>query len=303
MAHVPGSTIAHPFRAMGTEVALIAAGSVEPDVFARGARVVEALFAREERRCSRFQLDSELSRLNAGSSGWTRVSARLAEIVGLALDAAARTDGRFDPTVLRALESLGYDRDFDRVRAGAGDAVPPPGTCGRWGEVAVDGERVLVPEGVGLDLGGIAKGWTVDLAATAAVDGGLEWAIVNAGGDLRIAGEPPAEGTSIAIEDPADPGSEIARVVLDSGAIATSSVTRRAWGEGRHHVIDPRTGTCAATGVIQATAWAPTCTDAEVASKVALLEGPAALGGLEALLVLEDGRVVTNLPVALGAAA
>jgi thiamine biosynthesis lipoprotein len=147
-----------------------------------------------------------------------------------------------------------------------------------------------------LDLGGLAKGWTVDLAAQAAVACGLPWALVNAGGDLRIAGAAPAEGIAIAIEDPeATSRDTFDELILTSGALATSCVTRRAWGPELHHLIDPRTGAPADTGVLQATVWAPRCVDAEIGSKVALLEGEGALATTAAALVMDDGTVVTNL--------
>jgi thiamine biosynthesis lipoprotein len=148
---------------------------------------------------------------------------------------------------------------------------------------------------VGLDLGGIAKGWTVDVAAEAAVACGLSWAMVNAGGDLRITGTTPAEGLDVAIEDPEATEAEAGRVVLDTGALATSSVTRRAWGDGLHHLIDPSTGRPAVGPVLQATVWAPTCAEAEVRAKEALLQGGSYLDRGAGVLVLADGRILTNL--------
>jgi thiamine biosynthesis lipoprotein len=292
IAHI---TPADTFGAMGTEVTLLVPAGTRTLVVERAIRSVRALFTREERRCSRFRPGSELSYVNARSGRWTRISPGLAEIVRIALDAAERTGGLFDPTVLPTLEAFGYDRDFDEIIAGARDVVRPAPPCGRWADVQVGSERVFLPREVRLDLGGIAKGWTADRAAAAALAAGLRWAVVNAGGDLRLAGRAPREGIVVALEDPDAPGHEMARAVLDEGAIATSSVTRRAWGPGRHHLIDPRTGAPATTGVRQATVWAPTCAEAEVASKVALLDGEASLASVCGLLVMDDGRVLTNL--------
>ena len=91
-----------------------------------------------------------------------------------------------------------------------------------------------------MDFGGIAKGWAVDLAARSAIEAGLGWALVNAGGDIRVAGT--TREAEIAIEDPFDRSKELARIVITEGAVATSSTTRRTWGPGLHHLIDPRTG-------------------------------------------------------------
>jgi FAD:protein FMN transferase len=283
------------FRAMGTDVTLVADRLADTGAFERAARSVELVFAVEERRFSRFRADSELAGVNARAGRRTRVSPPFAEVLRLALTAARTTGGRFDPTVLPALRALGYDRDFDEVLAGARAALSPVEPCGRWDLIELDATSVWFPAGVEIDLGGIAKGWTADRAAERAVAEGLPWAIVNAGGDLRLAGDPPPDGVEIAVEDPEWFDGELARVRLDHGALATSSITRRAWGPGLHHVIDPRTGAPARREVLQATVWAPTCAEAEVLATGALLEGPPALERVPAMLVLGDGTVATTI--------
>ena len=80
-----------------------------------------------------------------------------------------------------------------------------------------------------------------------------------------------------------------------AGAVATSSIARRSWtgpdGGPAHHLLDPATGRPAFTGVVQASALAPTALEAERRSKAALLSGPDAApdhlvhGGV---LVLDD---------------
>ena len=145
---------------------------------------------------------------------------------------------------------------------------------------------MFLPEGVALDFGGIAKGWAADRASEAVES--LPWAVVDAGGDLRIGGSTPDGGLDIAVEDPISPGSEVVRLKLTFGALATSSVTRRSWGPRLHHIIDPRTGRPAITRVLQATAWAETCAEAEVRATWALLAGPT-------ILFLDGGEVLLNL--------
>ncbi len=295
--------VRHRFRAMGTWIEVLAGGSEDAARVADAAVRVRDTFERLERRCSRFRPDSELTLVNRRAGRPTRLPSELAELLSLALAAARRTEGRFDPTVLDAVVAAGYDRDFDEVLAGARAALRPPRPCGRWREVRLEADLLELPEGVGIDLGGLAKGWAVDRSAEAALAVGLRWVLVNAGGDLRLAGEPPSDGLPIGVEDPEDPSAEALRLHLTGGALATSSITRRAWGPGLHHLIDPRTGAPAATGVLQATVWAPTCAEAEVAAKDALLRGEVALRELPGVLVLEDGRVLTNLDIAEGAAA
>lgn len=287
------ATTVEAFRAMGTEIRVLADPDADPAIVAGAVREAARSFAREERRFSRFRADSELSRVNASGGGSVRVSAAFAEVLNLALAAARESDGLFDPTVLPALVAAGYDRDFDDVLAGARDALHPPTHCGRWREVEVRGRAIRLPAGTGLDLGGIAKGWTADLAAQRCLDAGMTWVAVNAGGDIRIAGDAPP--MMVGVEDPDDRSSNVTLLRLSEGGLATSSTTARAWGPGRHHLIDPRSGLPASTGVVQATAWAATCAEAEVRAKVAVLEGRRALDRFPGVLVLEDGSITMNL--------
>jgi thiamine biosynthesis lipoprotein len=298
----------HSFTTMGTVVTLIAPHGTGERTFRRAAATVEHVFRREDRRFSRFRPDSELSRVNAAAGQWVQISRPFAVVTERSLRAAAETDGLFDPTVLPALAAAGYDRDWAEVEA-RGDAedeelaairrefaalmIKQSTACGAWREIELDGRNLRIPEGAALDFGGIAKGWTVDRAAGKLPN--LRWAIVNAGGDLRVVGTPPRAGLEVGIEDPHDANLEALRLGLSAGALATTSVTVRAWGQGNHHVIDPRTSLPAMTEVVQATVWGETCADAEVWSKAALLRGPDILDRVSASLVLANGQVVTNM--------
>ena len=170
------------FRAMGTEVTLLA-HDAPARIFGPALAAVVAIFEQEEQRFSRFRHDSELSRLNRLIGTWVEATAPFLEVVRLALEGAEATHGLFDPTVLRALEAAGYDRTFVAIEEQSG-VHHEPIPCGRWREIEVRDDHIRIPEGVGLDLGGLVKGWTADLAAEAVVASGLDWAVVNAGGDL-----------------------------------------------------------------------------------------------------------------------
>jgi thiamine biosynthesis lipoprotein len=285
------------FRSMGTAVTLIVP---EPrdrrsaDRAKDALRVIQATFEREDRRFSRFRHDSEISAVNAAAGSWTPVTRPFRRVLRASLRAAESTGGLFDPTVLPALLAIGYDRDFDEVLAGARLALNPPEPCGRWRDIRISADRVLLPEGAAVDFGGIAKGWTVDRCAKR-IRELVPWALVDAGGDLRVVGSPPGKGLDVAVEDPHDPSAEIVRLRVRAGAVATSSVTTRSWGPGLHHLIDPRSGRPADTGAIQATVWARSCAAAEVGSTWALLAPQKAIDRIPAVVVRADGTVVTNL--------
>jgi thiamine biosynthesis lipoprotein len=248
-------------RVMGMEILLVG-----PDVDLSGAaEVVEAVFTREELRFSRFRPDSELSRVNASSGEWTKVSAPFERLVRLSLRQANSTNGSFDPTVLDAILALGYDRDL------------PATACGRWTEVRQKPGAVLLPEGVGLDFGGIAKGWTADIAADEAVAAGLPWVIVSVDGNLKFAGDPPP--LEIGVEDPANRSSLLTCLTLSQGALASSGTVVRS---------------PTMTDVIQATVWAPTGAEAEVRAKWALLHGSSVAADIPCVMVTTGGEVIIS---------
>ena len=283
----------HRFAAMGTSVELLVeAGPGAGSRAALGA--AEAEIRRLERRLSRFRPDSELNALNR--AGRLAAGPDLMRVTELALAARERTGGRFDPTVHDALAAAGYDRSFELVPAVAAAGLePPPPPCG--GAVTVDrraGEIVLGP-GVRLDLGGIAKGYAVDRAASLLGRAGP--CLVNAGGDLAVGGEERPEPWPVAVEVPGAP----LTLGLGAGAVATSGRDRRRWwrsGEERHHLIDPLLGLPAECDLVRATVVAGCAAEAEVLAKALFLAGErgatreADALRIPAVLVTRDERVV-----------
>jgi thiamine biosynthesis lipoprotein len=277
--------------------------------------------------CSRFRPDSELTRLNAAGGKPVTVSQTLADLLAAALRAAQLTDGAVDPTCGAALAALGYDRDFADVLA-AGDSGPSrsPVTAGDtasrrgaaaeqreaggpvpgWRSVHLDQENRIVrlDRGAQLDLGATAKAWAADKCA-GQIAGQLRCGVlVSLGGDIAVAGEPPAGGWRIRVtDDHAAPDTAPGQTVaISSGGLATSSTTVRAWSAGGrpvHHIVDPATGAPAATCWRTVSVTAGTCTDANTASTAAIIRGASAPGwlsglGLPARLVRQDGTIVTT---------
>src|SRR6478609_1597548 len=183
------------FRAMGTDVEVLAVGADGAAMATLSALAAEAIEVREA-RWSRFRPTSELCRLNVAAGAPVIVSPSTFSLIARAVDAWRDTGGRYDPTVLAALEAAGYDRDFDAVaRAGdeAGSDHPDVPGCG---EVELDSlvSAVRLPVGVALDLGGIGKGAAADEVSDALLDAGVPGVtgvLVNMGGDLRARGAAP----------------------------------------------------------------------------------------------------------------
>ena len=142
-----------------------------------------------------------------------------------------------------------------------------------------------------MEYGGLGKGLAVDMLALR-LNGGA-WAI-DAGGDLRVSGT-----YAVEVLHPLTRRTVRTLRVADQ-AVATSGIDRRLWrapdGPPRHHLLDPSTQAPAWTGVIGATALAPTATEADTLAKAALLSGPDGAarwlrrhGGL---FITDDGAVI-----------
>jgi len=296
--------VAHSFRAMNTDVQAIVVADGETSTAQLALRDVEQLFATVESKLSRFRSNSDLTRLNSQSGAPFRASALLFEVTSAAIAAARETGGLFDPTVLGALVAAGYDQSFETLpRDRPGDSVSPWNRQPHWQDVRLDpiAREITLPRGIGLDLGGIGKGWTVDRAVERL--SGFSRFGIDAGGDIYCRGrQKNGEFWTVGVEDPRSLGCNLVVLEVEDRAVATSTVARRRWrsaGRHRHHLIDPRTGRPAETDVLSATVITRSVARAEMLAKVALILGSEA--GLQflnqftdasSILVRNDGRVL-----------
>jgi thiamine biosynthesis lipoprotein len=278
----------HDFAAMGVRVRVGGAASSE-------LAEVRELFDEWEQTFSRFRPSSELSRVNRRPYEVVVVSPLFARVTAVALAAAARTDGRVDPTLGAAIEAAGYDRDFAYLspQAMTGDSprtMAPADTSralphtGVWQRVRLQGPILSRPSGVAFDLNGVVKGMVVDEALALLGGDGF----VAAGGDIAARGPLEVEL----------PGGGSVRV--RSSGIATSGSSNRRWhhrGELQHHLLDPSSGRPASSRWSDVTVVAATCLTADVAAKSAFLlsdDGPAWIDeiGLAGRFLAESGELV-----------
>jgi thiamine biosynthesis lipoprotein len=255
---------------MGTVVAARAIAADEDTA----RRAVEAAFdavAKAERIASFYDPSSELMTLNrAGGEEPVAVSGDLFELVALAKEEAAATDGYFDPTVAPLVEAYGIKGGSprwpdDEELAAVMERVGYRG-------LVLDGEKRTVAfarPGMTVDLSGIAKGWAVDRGAAAMAAAGADAGIVEAGGEVACFGGGPGKGEAwkVGVQNPDGEGL-YATFALGEGACATSgSYAQRFEAEGHKfsHLFDPRTGrptegaagvTVVARACAEADAWA-----------------------------------------------
>jgi FAD:protein FMN transferase len=262
-------------------------------------------------RFSRFRADSELSRLNDDPRREVPASALLVRLAAAVRTAGELSAGLVDATLIEQIEAAGYERDLGETLPTSVvlDLAPPrraagPSAGARWREVYADARAGTVtrPPGVKLDSGGLAKGLFADVLAERLAS--HRSFAVECAGDLALGGTGRV-ARPVHVQSPFDRGT-LHTFELTRGCIATSGITRRSWldGDGRaaHHLLDPASGEPAFTGIVQASALAPSALEAEVRAKAALLAGPRRAhlqlphGGV---LVLDDGshRVLRPPPV------
>jgi FAD:protein FMN transferase len=291
------------FGALGTtaHVCVSDAVALEPAVSA----VVDELAA-IDLACSRFRDDSELEALNRSNGRPFEAGPLLLEALEVGIRAAKLTEGDVDPTIGRSIKGLGWNCDFtvlvSRREQRRFEVVPAAG----WRAIGIDRDRglVRVPAGVEIDLGATAKALAADRAARAAALLTSAGVLVNLGGDLAVAGPPPAEGWSILVTDDHASSSDAdgQTIALREGGLATSSTTVRRWRAGgteHHHILDPRTGLPVEEVWRTVSVAAASCVDANTASTAALVRGRNAVSWLElarlpARLVGLDGSVAST---------
>lgn len=288
------------FHAMGSDMLAAVDHESSPSRLAN----VPEWFEEWEQILSRFRYDSELTRLNQVHEQPVQVSQTLWDVVRAAQKAEQMTNGLVTPTLLDAIVEAGYDRPFEALPHLATLAPEPIKTTPRpLTAIAVNAtaRTITLPFGMGLDFGGIAKGWAAHQAMQRLETEGPT--LIDAGGDIAISG-PRTDGSpwQIGVANPFEHGKEIETLFVERGGVATSGKDRRRWtrnGILQHHIIDPLTGQPAETDLLTVTVVGPEVMQAEAAAKAAFILGSRA--GLEwievhpgfaALFILEDGQML-----------
>jgi FAD:protein FMN transferase len=302
------------FDAMGSHVRLLIGepgpGMASPPAAAEQARQLIVEF---DATLSRFKPESELCALNADPRERVPASELLRAAVKAGLEAADRSGGLVDPTLVGEIESAGYVASRAGVPGaplgaalGEAPARRParPNPSASWQRFEVDDASATIsrPPGLRFDTGGAGKGLAADLIAQRL----RGYSRFDCGGDIRIGGpDALVSPYEVFVEHPLT-GERAFVLKLGFGAVATSGLNVRIWRdeEGRysHHLLDPASGAPAWTGLIGATALGDTAVEAETFAKAALLSGPeggrdvlAERGGL---LVHDNGRIETVGPLA-----
>ncbi len=273
------------FDCFGGGCTIIIADASRPADAAEAVATAKRRLLEWHQRFSRFERDSELSRFNRDQRTRVPVSPMLRRLIEVAVAAARDTGGLVDATLGAEIERAGYASHFEApgIELARALAIAPeraaagPSPIALERRIAIDPDGLVVSRrpGTSFDPGGIAKGVFADQLAAGLT--GFDAFAVDCAGDIRLGGRARAP-RPINVTSPFD-DQHLHTFTLASGGVATSGITERSWigddGRVAHHLLDPRTGRPAFTGIVQATALAPTAAQAEVLAKAALLSGPA----------------------------
>ena len=265
----------------------------------------------DEAVLSRTAEGSELSALNAANGESVSYGADdpLPKLIETALAISEATDGAFDPTLAPVLDAWGFTKDLRRVPSAdeLKELLSHTG-CGKVRlERTADGWAITLLDGAQLDLGGIAKGYAADLLRAQLEKKGVTSATLDLGGDVFVMGRK-TDGSDwrIAVKDPGDTESYLGIVSAADKFIVTSGVYERYFEENGvryHHILDPKTGCPAESGLVSVTVVCKNGAWADALSTACFVLGPDGALALrddladqgtnfELMLVTDDGRVL-----------
>ncbi len=225
--------------------------------------------------CTRFDPDSEAMRLTMTVGSPVVASEILFEAVRFAVAVAGATDGAFDPAVGHVLQGRGFNRHYVTGERIEHEIVAERRATYR--DILLDpSERsITVTQPLILDLGAVAKGLAIDLAARELA--AFEDFAIDAGGDLYLGGRAPAgRPWTIGIRHPRDDQAILRQLTVSDMAVCTSGDYERCAPDPRHghHLIDARSGVCAGAAS-SATVLASTAMVADALATAAFVLGPA----------------------------
>lgn len=243
--------------------------------------------------------DGEIARLNAEKQ--VTASEDTLTLLARAKDLSAETAGLFSATIAPLMEAWGFtsgdyrvpsDEELESLLAHVDDS-----------QIAIKGDRVSIPNDVKVDLGGIAKGFTSSRVMKIFADEGVKHGIISLGGNVQTLGKKPDDSLwRVGIQDPKSTEDVLGILEIADKAVITSGAYQRNFekdGVIYHHIIDPRTGRPANSGLTSVTIVSDDGTLADGLSTSLFIMGReqaldywrAHKDEFDAVLVEEDGSV------------
>lgn len=266
-----------------------------------------ALLAKYEKIFSRTDAESELYRLNAGqlrqADGYAQLSEDLSAAIAYGLAYSRQSGGALSITLAPVItlwdftggtERIPQEQDIQEALQWADDTAV----------ILEEDGRILLPEGMAIDLGAIAKGYIADRIRDYLTEQGVTCAIIDLGGNVVCIGsKTPKTGFRIGIQKPFSPRNETAAIAeLTDYAAVTSGTYERYFrtedGTLYHHIIDAHTGYPCQNGLISVTIFSRSAVQADTLSTTCFCLGLErgmelidSLTDVYAIFITEDGEM------------
>jgi thiamine biosynthesis lipoprotein len=234
------------FSAMGTNISveIVLDNEKSKENVREGLDEIEKIFRDLEKIFSRFDPESELSKINGNLNQELNISETMADVLLLSLQFNKIFEGYFDPRIIANLEKIGYDKDFRKNNFNISEAkeiipekIEPP----LENDLFLNFENKKATVKKRIDLAGIVKGYAVDKVSEYLKKEGFKNFIVEAGGDMYASGKN-EENNFWTIDIEGLPKEKMMFKIKSEG-IATSGISRKRWSIGDqkfHHLINPK---------------------------------------------------------------
>lgn len=269
-------------KALGTEIEFYLQSDLLQDKdFNLDFDELEVIVSNFEKSFSRFLSDSELSLLNKTPKQF-KASPELLKILLLAKNFYQVTNGIFDPTILVALENYGYDKsfnisDFSKEQNNSISKIERID----FSQVNIDLENNLVsrPADLKIDLGGIGKGYLVDVLVNWLKSKAYKNFWISAGGDMYLSGLNESKQVfQVGVQNPKQLDLDLFNISIINQelAVATSGIAKRNWRFNDkivNHIIDPRTKASVSNNLLAVTVVSDQVIKADIYAKTVLILG------------------------------
>lgn len=286
------------FFAMDTYMSVTAYGSGNQQAVNNSEQLVISL----ENLWSVTKQNSDIGLVNSSDGNSTVVSPRTAEIISYAKDMNVRTGGALDISLYPVVKEWGFTNGNYHIPDDARISELLKYVNAK--DIAVKDNWVTLRKGMMIDLGAVAKGYAADLIAEQLVSEGVSSAAIDLGGNVRTVGKKPnGEKWVIGLRSPESDGL-FGTLSTDETAIATSGGYERYFksdGKRYCHILDPKTGRPAESGLLSVSVIAPEAKLCDALSTALFVLGAdkaeelrKSLGGFEYIIVTDKHEVLVS---------
>ena len=259
---------------------------------------------RYEQMLSRTIEGSDVWRINHANGKPVKVSEDTAAILRCAAEISENSSGAFDITIAPA--STMWDFTSGKVELPDTEALAAAAALVDYSKVQLEGNTVTLPEGMMIDLGGIAKGYIADKVKAYLEERGVEHAILSFGGNIVAIGKKPdGKDWKVGIQDIDKPTGEYMLVVANrGGSTVTSGIYERGFevdGVRYHHLLNPKTGWPEQNELASVTILSESSMEGDALATAAFILGKEkglelieSLPGIEAVFIERDRKVTCS---------